>query len=272
MTYFSHSPNTLIKVPSWLWPMAANNSPNLDTPMRVAHGLVIVVHGFNKKARDMQDLADALEVSGWSCLRVNLPTLFGDEERCVEQLHHQVCAHLRHMDAKLRCSTPVHFVAHSLGGLIVRRFIAQHWHPQSQTLALQLRTDRPAQQIKVGHCVFIATPHKGSRLADIAVKLPGYRRTFKPIDALLPSAGYQRLPQPRDFKLGLIAGAQSAGLLGRLLQKPNDGHVEVASAQSPDADDMQILPYHHKNIHHQPRTLSLTHEFLVAGTWQQDQS
>ncbi|MCC5880746.1 MAG: alpha/beta fold hydrolase [Idiomarina sp.] len=224
-------------------------------------GIVVLVHGFNKKARDMRYLKAQLTQAGWTCVAANLPTLFGDMNACVHALHQQMRLVMNDKRYASLLDLPVHFVCHSMGGLITRQFIHRYWRQSTQRLTFAA----PHRAINIGHCVFIATPHRGSRLADYALRIPGYRRAFKPISALLPEAGYQPLPVQRDFKLGLIAGNQSGGLFGRLLSGPNDGHVEVASVDADDADELVELPFDHKHIHKQPATSALIHAFLIAG-------
>ncbi len=119
--------------------------------------LTILIHGFNKGSRDMAFLEKGLQKSGFETFSVDLPTRFGTMEQCREALDRQITGRIRKYQV-------VYYVAHSMGGLITRDYLSR------------------IQQDKVGKCVFIATPHHGSRLAGIAGRIPFFSRIFKTVD------------------------------------------------------------------------------------------
>lgn len=201
--------------------------------------LVVLVHGFFKGPRDMAFLAKGLEQRGYSVLRVKLPTTFGSLEDCVDALHRQA-------GEQIRQAASVSFVAHSMGGLIVRAY----WQRYSM------------QHLQ--HSVFIATPHEGSRLAEIACKVPGYRQVFKAVNALLSNRPYAAKPHSL-FKLGVIAGSRNQGLGRFWLSAQSDGRVEIASVRAADIDELITLPFGHKAIHQQPACLKAVLGFLEQG-------
>lgn len=77
--------------------------------------LVVLVHGFNKDERDMGFLAQGL-ARQYSILCPRLPTRFGSLQQAVATLRQA-------LDEQNWQQYPrVHFVAHSMGGLIARQF------------------------------------------------------------------------------------------------------------------------------------------------------
>ena len=73
----------------------------------------------------------------------------------------------------------------------------------------------------------------------------------------------------KSFAVGLIAGSRNNLLLGKLFLSDNsDGRVEVSSVESSDADDFIVLPFGHREIHHQPQTLKLVKNFLENGAFE----
>jgi pimeloyl-ACP methyl ester carboxylesterase len=206
--------------------------------------LTILVHGFNKNSRDMDFLKKGLSESGFTVVSVDLPARFGTFEQCVEEMHLQI--------GKI---TPgygvVNYVAHSMGGLIAREYISS------------------TRQENVGSCVFIATPHKGdSRLAGIAGRIPFYSRIFKTVKPILPESRYVFPGLPEGVSLGLIAGNRNSHWLGSIfLPVQSDGRIEVSSVETRDADEFIVLPYGHKEIHHQQETLDLVRDFLLKRTF-----
>lgn len=122
----------------------------------------------------------------------------------------------------------VHFVGHSLGGLVIRALF--HLHPAQPP----------------GRIVTLGSPHRGSRPATILARTAlGRRITGRSIAQLVAGIPDEwELPQ-RDF--GVIAGDLSIGL-GRLfpgLPEPNDGVVALAETLLPGATDQITLHVSH---------------------------
>lgn len=206
----------------------------------MSYEITVLVHGFFTGTIDMAYLEKGLRKAGFNTLAVKLPTTFGTFQDCVDSLKDQM--------AELDDATTVNFVAHSMGGLITREYIYQQ------------------RAGNVGKCVFIATPHGGTRVASLVDKIPLYSSIFKPIKHLLPASGYREFERDKGFELGLIAGRKRWSLVGKvLLRNPSDGRVEVESVKTDDADDFVVLPFGHKTIHHRKLTLENVVVFLREG-------
>ncbi|MCP8971055.1 alpha/beta fold hydrolase [Ectobacillus ponti] len=202
--------------------------------------LAILVHGFYKSGADMQPLARQLEQLGYTCLAPDLPLTYQEFVHAAGELE-VLLANLR--------EPVIHLVGHSTGGLVIRKLLHNTKHAD-----------------RIGRCVLIATPNQGSRLADTAAKIGPYIRTYKTLQSLRP--GYvaeQGLQNPHGIDIAAIAGNRSDLLLGRLLIGENDGRVEVGSVPFSGLSAFIKLPYHHKDIHHQPETARLTDAFLRTG-------
>lgn len=182
-----------------------------------------------------------LKSAGFEVLAVSLPTTFCSLEQCRNSLYLQIKEIVDNADT-------VNYVAHSMGGLITRSFIDF------------------VGQTNVGKCVFIATPHGGSKLASIASGIPFYSAIFKPIKDLETGLRYISFKSPKKFKIGVIAGCKNNGVIGRLfMSKESDGRVEVISVKANDMDDFVIVPFGHANIHQNNETLLLVKKFLSTG-------
>lgn len=202
--------------------------------------ITVLVHGFFTGPKDMSYLEDGLQKAGFKTYAPKLPTTFGTLQDCVDSLKAQM--------AELDYATTVNFVAHSMGGLIARNYILQHGNGN------------------IGKCVFIATPHGGTRVASVVHKIPLYPAIFKPIKHFLPESGFRKFEHDKGFELGLIAGDKHWSPIGKfLLRKPSDGRVEIESVKTEDADDFVILPFGHKTIHRQKLTLDSVVSFLKEG-------
>jgi len=145
-------------------------------------------------------------------------------------------------------SPEVHFVGHSLGGLVIYRFLERF-------------PEQPP-----GRVVFLGTPSVASRAAQRAA-------SFAPIAHLMGHSVAEELLQPRERRwtqsrpLGIVAGTQPIGL-GQLLahfQEANDGTVAVSETRMPGATDHISLPVSHLGMLVSARVAHETGRFLTYG-------
>jgi pimeloyl-ACP methyl ester carboxylesterase len=141
----------------------------------------------------------------------------------------------------------VHFVGHSLGGLVVHRFL-----------------ERFPEQPE-GRVVFLGTPGVASRAAVSAAR-------FAPVAQLMGQAGAELL-EPRERRwthprpLGIVAGSQALGV-GHLLaqfDEANDGTVAVSETRIPGATDHIVLPVSHLGLLLSARVAREVGTFLRDG-------
>ncbi|MGH8575518.1 MAG: lipase family alpha/beta hydrolase [Gammaproteobacteria bacterium] len=197
-------------------------APELARRHRIPFGegeeVVVLIHGLFMSGREMALLRRQLTGAGFSTRQFSYPSV---------RVSPAVAARLLG-DFVADIEAPVvHYVAHSLGGLILRHF----FHGDSE--------GRP------GRVVTLAAPHQGSRAAQALANHPLGRR-------LLGQSVEQGLlgdvPAWRgDRELGVIAGSGGIGL-GRFLARldlPHDGTVAAAETELSAATDRITLPVSH---------------------------
>jgi pimeloyl-ACP methyl ester carboxylesterase len=142
----------------------------------------------------------------------------------------------------------LHFVGHSLGGLVIHRFL-EHF------------PDQPP-----GRAVFLGTPCVASRAAERASR-------FAPIAHLMGPTVAEELLKPRARcwtharPLGIVAGTQRIGV-GQLIagfDEDNDGTVAVSETRMPGAVDHTVLPVSHFGMLVSGRVAYETGLFLTQG-------
>ncbi len=212
----------------------------------IKNEIIILVHGFFRDKSDMFPLKELLHKFNYDIFLANLPTTFTSFDGCCSSFE------LQFNDDSLKLShyKKIHFVGHSMGGLIVRKFLASN------------------KLSNIGRCVLIATPNNGSILAEFLAKLIFPPKIFKPLQYLRPSVSEIAKPLnavPIDF--GVIAGNSNKLLAGKLFmyKKRGDGRVETDSNRFDLMTDFIELPYDHHTIHHQKTTALLVHNFLETG-------
>ena len=147
-------------------------------------------------------------------------------------------------------ASAVHFLGHSLGGLVIHRFLERF-------------PEQPP-----GRVVFLGTPCVGSRAAERAGR-------FAPLAHLMGQSVAAELLTPRERRwdharpLGIIAGTQPLGF-GRLFAdftEPNDGTVAVRETRMPGATDHLALPVSHLGMLVSARVAREAGSFLTRGSF-----
>jgi pimeloyl-ACP methyl ester carboxylesterase len=145
--------------------------------------------------------------------------------------------------------TPVvHMVGHSLGGLVILRFMQRHHYKVP------------------GRAVFLGTPSLQSVAAHTVARF-GFGR------ALLGPAALEELLHARtrhweyERELGIIAGNNPMGLARMVVEftEPNDGVVTLAETRLPGATAHVTLPVSHTGMLLSGRVAQEVGEFLEYG-------
>lgn len=141
----------------------------------------------------------------------------------------------------------LHFVGHSLGGLLILRMLVEA---------------RPT--LPPGRVVVLGSPLTGSAVARRISTMPGLRRALGRSSELL-DPGLQRLPEQRE--VGAIAGTATLGL-GRLfahLESPHDGTISVAETRIDGLADHLELPVSHTGLVLSKSVAEAAARFLRTG-------
>jgi len=182
---------------------------------------VVLVPGIYMPGFSMSLLARRLRQAGFQARIFSYPSLRLSVAENAARLY----------ETALLLDAPVlHFVGHSLGGLVIRTLLAtQH-------------TALPA-----GNTVTLGTPHTGSKVArHMQAQGLGWLLGRSRTNGLLGN-----IPAwPTERALGSLAGRSHYGV-GRLLAPldwPHDGTVEVAETLCANATDRMTLPINHTTL------------------------
>ena len=189
---------------------------------------VVLLHGLARTANSMQVLKKAFMDRGYKVVNVDYPS----REYSVEKL-----ADLAMESGLTACHAEagekVHFVTHSIGGILVRYYLAHH--------------DIPA----LGRVVMLAPPNQGSELVDNLSKIPGFKLINGPAGGQL-GKGPNGIPSELgavDYPVGVIAGTRSVNpILSLYLPDPDDGKVSVESTKVAGMTDFVTVPASHTFI------------------------
>jgi pimeloyl-ACP methyl ester carboxylesterase len=189
-------------------------------------GGVVLLHGFGGHPVQTALLARRLRHAGHAVANIGYPSWRWPIDRVLDHLHRRITA------SSLNAGRPLHFIGHSMGGLLLRAYLARH---------------RPTN---LGRVVMLGTPNGGSELADLAYRLRLHPLILNQAGGLLRTqreAAVEALFGQVDYPLGIIAGNRPLpGFLPDLLfRAPHDGKVSVAATHLAGQTDHLVLPVAH---------------------------
>jgi pimeloyl-ACP methyl ester carboxylesterase len=171
--------------------------------------VVILLHGILLPARTMEPLARRLREQGYTVCNIDYPSRRHPLEKLASII-------LPEVQACAEEAGIVHFVGHSMGGLLIRTLL--HHHPLQHQ----------------GKVVMLGTPNHGSEVADFLKDWKLYRWLYGPAGQQLGTHPVLRenLFGTPDFPLGIIAGTRSIDPLSSwIIGRPSDGKVSVHSTR-----------------------------------------
>ncbi|MGH7201938.1 MAG: esterase/lipase family protein, partial [Planctomycetaceae bacterium] len=156
--------------------------------------------------------------------------------------------------------TKIHFVVHSMGGLVVRSYLAKH---------AAGGPDDP----RFGRMVMMGVPNLGAHLADRLQQNWAYKAVFGPAGRQLVSGEegvIAELPTP-EFEFGILAGARGTNQgFNLLIPGDDDGTVGVASTRLPGAADFVTVSCLHSWIVRNDAAIAYTRHFLKTGRFREE--
>jgi pimeloyl-ACP methyl ester carboxylesterase len=207
---------------------------------------VVLLHGLARTSLSMERMKWALEDDGYRVANVDYPS----RDLPIEELAPlAVEAGLEECGA---ASNSVHFVTHSLGGILVRYYFSRH-HSDA-----------------LGRVVMLAPPNQGSGAVDKLRGVPGF-------DWLNGPAGYQlgkgedsiprQLPVP-DFEFAVIAGDRTIDpITSAVLDDPDDGRVSMEDTKLDGMKEFRLVGASHAFIMQKADVIRLVRNFLAHGSF-----
>jgi hypothetical protein len=207
---------------------------------------VVLLHGISRTSRSFHRMQAAIEENRFATLNLGYASRRKPLQALAEDIHPAIARFAEDIEGS------IHFVGHSMGGLLIRAYLARH---------------RPR---RLGRVVMLGAPNSGSEIADRLKGFTAYRAWFGPaglqlitkrdkdLDAILP---------PIDYPVGIIAGNRSVDPISStlLLPKPNDGRVSVENTRLDGMVDHIVIGASHPWLVRNAAAIEQSIAFLRDG-------
>ncbi|MBW9271238.1 MAG: alpha/beta hydrolase [Candidatus Thiodiazotropha sp. (ex. Lucinisca nassula)] len=227
------SPLIVMLVPIWENPAESSESGEKE--------VVVLLHGLARSNMAMWRLKQRLEEADFHVETIGYASLNRTSQQMIQEISQQIndcCRSINHR---------VHFVGHSLGGLLIRAYLVEN---------------RPDN---LGRVVLIGTPNRGSEVADYANgRWWGHLAGPAALSLGTTKQSFPNtLPEP-DYPVGVIAGISSSDN-DELIPGLDDGLVSVESTKLDKMQDFTIVPSGHSMMRYNTEVADQTIHFLRMG-------
>jgi hypothetical protein len=203
----------------------------------------MLLHGMARTANSMKPLAKDLRRAGYRISNIAYPTRPYDIDGLVDR-------YVRPAVAACGNDRPVHVVTHSLGGILIRRFMQDGELPPDSRI------------------VMLAPPNRGSEVADHVRHWPLYRWMMGRVGQQLGTGAdsiVHRL-KPIGVEVGVIAARRSIQpWFSRLIPGEDDGAVSVASTRLVEMRDFVVVDSSHTLMMFNRQVRRQVRHFLQEG-------
>lgn len=205
---------------------------------------VVILHGLGRSESAMLILENVLAGAGYEVHNLGYPSKDETPEELVARISSAIDACCADNDR------PLHLVGHSLGGLLIRAYLAR---------------GKPSN---LGRVVLLGTPNRGSELADVEEGIMGSMVTWAGPTAEMLGTGPDAFPAslpPPDYPVGVIAGTRDAIVTNEWLPLPNDSMVSVESAKLEGMTDFRTFHVTHWGLRNDLQVADAVVYFLEHG-------
>lgn len=207
---------------------------------------VILLHGLARTNHSMSKLASTLNQYHYVVVNDTYPST----KKTIHELAEEVIPPMINQCLTMH-PKHIHFVTHSLGGIILQQYLQHHPLPELE------------------YIVMLAPPNHGSPMADQLQDNKMAKLFFGPTLTELTTHKLNPTLVKGKYKIGIIAGNYSGinPLAKWVFHEPNDGSVAVSSTQMKNMDDFIVLPVSHTFIMQNKLVREKIIHFLAYGTF-----
>ena len=217
----------------------------ISSPAFGAPEEVILLHGLCRTSHSMAKMERALTEAGYHVRNVDYPSRKASVQQLADDAIGKAVG-----DCQRDGAVKIHFVTHSLGGILVRSYLARHSIPS------------------LGRVVMLAPPNQGSEVVDKLGRLFLFKWINGPAGSEL-GTGTNSTPNrlgPATFPVGVIAGDRSINWINSLLiTGRDDGKVSIERTRLGGMSDHIVIHTAHPFIMRNREAIRQTIQCLRTG-------
>jgi triacylglycerol lipase len=205
---------------------------------------VVLLHGLGRSPWSMFLMQTALQRAGYAVWNDGYPSTRKTIEALAPVVGEAVAW------CRERGASRIHFVTHSMGGILVRDYFQDHRVPEA------------------GRVVMLAPPNHGSEIVDAYGGHWWFRAATGPAGLELATHGLPSRLAPIPLEIGVIAGSRNVYPLFRgVFRGANDGKVSVDSAALAEMKQMLVVDSGHTFMPSSPAVIAQVKAFLRDGAF-----
>ena len=200
---------------------------------------IVLVHGYARSSSAMWKLEDRLKSDGFHTINIDYPSFCTTLEEVKKEVYQQI------QDCCSKSKTKVHFVGHSLGGLLIRSFLGEN------------------KIENLGNVVNMGSPNKGTPVVE-HLKDSWLFKKFGNVAKELSHKGSNFLSSLKKpaYNLGIIAGRMHNPKYEHILKGEDDGVVTVESTKVEGMKDFIVIDANHASMRYNKDVAYQTIYFL----------
>ena len=220
-------------------------------PSSLVAECVVLLHGLGRLSNSMSELETRLVPAGYSVANIKYPSRSHPIDVLAVDAIGRGLTHCR-SEGKGEVKGEIHFITHSLGGILLRYYLSQNAIPE------------------LGRVVMLGPPNQGSEIVDGLLPLPGFDFIGGPAGVALGTGEGSIIDSlgPVEFDLGVIAGSTNINPLEFLfIEGPSDSIVSIESTKVRGMNAHMVLPVTHTFMMRNKEVIEQAIHYLKTGSF-----
>jgi pimeloyl-ACP methyl ester carboxylesterase len=223
-------------------------SVNCDPVIEHPDDYVILIHGLTRSHKSMNRLKLKLRENGYNSISLDYPSRKLPIKELSEQYLHPAIERCRASGVQ-----HIHFITHSLGGIIVRQYLSNHEMPE------------------LGRIVMLGPPNKGSEVVDRLGRFSFFKWLNGPAGMQLGASDLSLPnilpPLPAGTEVAVIAGSSSINLiLSCFIPGDDDGKVAIEKTKLYNMTEFKIVKVSHPFLMKNRKVVDMAVSFIKTGS------
>ncbi len=207
---------------------------------------IVLLHGIARTSRSMSDIEEYFTDKGYNVININYKSRKYDLETLAKNIQKDK------LDNIFDKGNKIHFVTHSMGGLIIRAILNKN------------------QPKNMGRVVMLGTPNQGSEVANFLKNNILFKKFYGPAGQQLITNQlcFKRIFGTVNYELGIIAGDRSIDPISSAILKGNDdGKVLIEKTKLKGMKDHVVLHTTHLTMITSKKVMRQANNFILYGNF-----